>query len=61
MSLGTFTVQGGLIPLQTTTFTLSDVPVSNDTLTWTTGTVLDPQITASTFNVTILPEPATAG
>jgi len=61
VSIGSFTIQGGLIPLQTTTFTLSDRPATNDTLTWTNGTVLDPQILSRTFTATILPEPTTLG
>ncbi len=60
VAVGTLTIQAGLIPLQTTTFTLSDRTGTVDTLTWTNGTPLDSQIAASTFTVTVIPEPAAA-
>jgi len=60
VAIGTVTIQGGLVPLQTTTFTMADTTLSNDTLTWTTLTSLDSQIVARTFTVTTLPEPTTA-
>src|SRR3954453_5519714 len=43
-SIGTFTIPGGGLPSQATTFQLADRPGRSDTLTWTTGTVLDAQI-----------------
>jgi hypothetical protein len=63
VSVGSVTIQAGLIPLQSTTFTIGDVPGSSDTLTWTNGTILDSQIVPRTFTVSVLsvPEPATLG
>jgi len=60
VSIGSFTIQGGLIPLQTTTFTIGDRPTTADTLTWTTGQQLDALIVSRTFTVSVLPEPSTA-
>lgn len=61
VSLGTITIQAGVIPLQTTTFNMIDRISTADTLTWTSGTQLDSQIVSRTFNVTVtnVPEPAT--
>lgn len=56
---GQITVQAGLIPLQTTTFTLADNPSTGDTATQN-GTPLDSLIQARTFTVSVLPEPTTA-
>lgn len=61
VSVGTFTIQAGLVPLQTTTFNLGDNAANSDTLTFATGTVLDAQIASHTFSVTVLPEPASLG
>lgn len=60
VSVGSVTIQAGLTPLQTTTFTVADRPGSTDTLTWTTGQQLDGLIQPQTFTVTVIPEPATA-
>jgi len=58
---GQVTIQGGLIPLQTTTFTIGDHPGSDDNVTFgSTGSSLDTQIAARTFTVSVLPEPTTA-
>ena len=58
--IGSLTIQGGVIPLQTTTFTLGDPSTVSDTRTWTNGTSLDPLIFPRTFTVTVgvVPEPA---
>jgi len=61
ISIGTFTIQGGLIPLQTSTFTIGDRPGTADTLTFTTGQQLDSLIGSRTFTVSVLPEPASLG
>lgn len=58
--IGTVTIQGGLIPLQTSVFTISDVPGQDSTLT-NSGTLLDPLIVNRTFSVSVLPEPTTVG
>jgi hypothetical protein len=60
---GQLTIQAGLIPLQTTTFTMSDIPPnpgSDDNLTFT-GVNIDTLIAARTFTVSVLPEPASMG
>lgn len=61
VSIGTFTITGGGAPSETTTFQLADRPGTSDTLTWTTGTVLDGQIAPSTFTVVTTPEPSISG
>jgi len=60
VSIGTFTLTAGGVPSQTTTFQLADRPDRDDTLTWTNGTILDPQIAPTTFDVVTTPEPSAA-
>jgi hypothetical protein len=61
VSVGTLTVKAGDVPLELTTFQLGDRTGSfEDTITWAHSTLLDPQISATTFNVTAVPEPAGA-
>lgn len=57
--LGTVTVQGGTVPSEVSTFTVTDKPNSSDTLLFTDGTELDALIGQNTFTVTVVPEPAT--
>ncbi|MDQ3438725.1 MAG: hypothetical protein M3478_00060 [Planctomycetota bacterium] len=64
VSLGSVTVQLGIVPLQTTTFTVRDYDnygTSEDTLTGT-GTVIDipggTSPSSVTFTTTVVPEPA---
>jgi len=61
VSIGTFAITAGGVPSQTTTFQLADRPGTFDTLTWTNGTVLDPQIAPSTLTIVTTPEPSMAG
>lgn len=63
VAIGTIDIQAGSVGGQTTTFTLGDRPSFGDTLTLKqpTPTELDAQIVNTTFAVTVLPEPATAG
>jgi hypothetical protein len=59
--LGQMTFQAGLIPLQTTTFTLADIPGQNDTITnGAPGVILDGLIGSRTFSIATTPEPTTA-
>ena len=55
--LGTFTFTAGATAGEVTTFQVTD-NTTDDTLTWTSFTLLDPDINSTSFTVTVVPVPS---